>query len=143
MKQEPLVSVGLTTYQRPDEFKRALKSVIRQTYKNLEIIVSENYSPGFDIKKRIVKEFLKKDKRITYYQHKPDKGIIFNAKFVLKKATGKYFIFLNDDDYWAPSCVAQLVNELETHNEAALAMCAMKLLNAKVPSRMINFNELL
>lgn len=138
-KSQPLVSVGLMTYQRPKEFIRSFKSIVGQTYQNLEIIVSENYSPGFDEKAALVKKTLKKDKRISYFQHKPNKGIYFNINFVLKKATGKYFMWAADDDYWAPEYIAKLVRELENHPEAGVALSAINFLSTNKPPQLISF----
>lgn len=136
--QEPLVTVGLTTYNRPEGLEQSLKSIVNQTYKNLEIIVSENYS-GSNAIKRIIQKYLKKDKRIIYYQHKPNKGIHFNFKFVLKEASGKYFTWAADDDYWAPEYISNLVRELETHRDAGVALSAIKLLSTNKPAQLISF----
>ena len=138
-KQEPLVSVGLMTYKRTEGLKVALKSITSQTYKNLEIIVSENYCPGFGLKKKIIQEFLKKDKRIVYYQHNPNKGIGFNFHFVLQKATGKYFMWAADDDTWAPSFISKLVRKLEKHPEAGVAMSGIEFFSQKNPSQLVRF----
>jgi len=43
MKTQPLVTVGVPTYNRPKGLKRALNSLVNQTYQNLEIIVSDNF----------------------------------------------------------------------------------------------------
>lgn len=138
--QEPLVSVGLTTYERPEGLKRALKSITDQTYKNLEIIVSENYSISGQIKE-IVQRFLKTDRRIKYFQHKPNKGARFNAEFVLEKATGKYFMWAADDDSWEPSFISELVRKLEKHPEAGVAMSGLKVFNQNAPPQAIRFRD--
>ena len=44
VKQQPLVSVVIPTYNRPSYLKAALKSAVEQTYQNIEIIVSDNCS---------------------------------------------------------------------------------------------------
>src|SRR6185369_14932342 len=46
MPSTPLVSVGVPTYSRPEGLRRALRALTEQTYENLEIIVSDNASPG-------------------------------------------------------------------------------------------------
>ena len=45
-EKDPLVSVGIPTFNRPMTLYRTLECIICQTYKNLEIIISDNYSPG-------------------------------------------------------------------------------------------------
>ena len=54
MESNPLVSVVVLSYERLDNFKKALPSIINQTYKNLEIIVVDNYSSVSDQIKKIV-----------------------------------------------------------------------------------------
>ena len=86
--EKPLISVGIPTYNRPKELRHALKSVVSQKYKNLEIIVSDNCSPGKETQ-NVVKEFTDKDLRIKYYRQEENKGAAFNFKFVLEKAMGE------------------------------------------------------
>lgn len=94
----PLVSVGITTFRRPRTLKQTLNSVISQTYKNLEIIISNDDMN--DIKtKNIIKQFLKTDSRIKYISNKIKLGSTLNQLSVLKHSCGKYFMWLNDDDW--------------------------------------------
>jgi len=95
----PLVSVGIPTYNRAKGLRRTLKCITVQTYKNLEIIVSDNCSPGPETE-AIVREFMAKDSRIQYFRQEKNKGGTFNFKFVLEKATGEYFMWAADDDEW-------------------------------------------
>lgn len=120
----PLVSVGITTYNNPKGLRRTLMCITKQTYKNLEIIVSNDCSPSKETE-TIVREFIKKDARIRYFSQKVNKGSHFNYKFVLRKATGKYFMWADDDDCWLPEFVGTLVRELELYPEAGVAMSAI------------------
>ncbi len=95
----PLVSIGIPTYNRPTELRRALQSATNQTYKNLEIVVSDNCSPN-DPTRDIIKEF--NDPRIVYYHQRRNLGRDANITFVLSKATGDYFMWLSDDDWIEP-----------------------------------------
>jgi len=70
-----------------------------QTYKELEVIVSDNCSPGEGVQE-IIQEFLEKDFSVQYYRQSENKGPFFNFEFVLKKATGYYFMWAADDDKW-------------------------------------------
>jgi glycosyltransferase involved in cell wall biosynthesis len=120
----PLVSVGITTYNNPEGLRRTLMCITKQTYKNLEIIVSNDCSPNRETE-TIVREFIKKDARIRYFSQNVNKGALVNYRFVLMKATGKYFMWADDDDYWLPEFVDTLVKELEFYPEAGLAMSAI------------------
>lgn len=120
---EPLVSVGIPTYNRPDGLRRALESITGQTYKNLEIIVSDNCSPDRDTES-VVSEFCAHDHRIKFFRHPQNNGSFFNFRFVQEKANGEYFFWLADDDYVSPNFVSTLLKELELDKSISVAMCA-------------------
>ncbi|MFH1461880.1 MAG: glycosyltransferase family 2 protein [bacterium] len=110
---QQLVSVGIPTYNRPEGLRRTLECITGQTYKNLEIIVSDNCSQGKETEE-IMREFMAKDSRIQYFHQEKNKGAFFNFDFVLKKATGEYFMWAADDDEWElffiESCIKEFYN---------------------------------
>lgn len=121
----PLVSIGIPTYNHPESLRRTLACITRQTYKNLEIIVSDNCSPGLETE-IVVREFMLKDDRIRYYRQDRNIGALFNFKFVFEKATGKYFMWVADDDEWDINSVNTFVRELERNPEVSVVMSACK-----------------
>lgn len=94
---KPLVSIGIPTYNRAESLKRAINSAVNQTYTNLEIIISDNCS--IDETQQLCEELCKLDSRITYIRQAKNFGATNNFSFVLKKATGEYFMWLADDDW--------------------------------------------
>jgi glycosyltransferase involved in cell wall biosynthesis len=95
----PKVSVIIPTYNRADLLSRAIKSVIAQTYTNWELLVVDDGST--DNTKEVVKEFIKKDKRIKYLWE-PNSGSPSKPRnFVAKNAKGEYIAFLDSDDEWS------------------------------------------
>lgn len=89
------ISVIITTYNRATLLEEAIKSVLMQTYDNVEIIVIDDCSS--DNTKEIVEKF--KSDKIIYYKNEKNKGCGINRKEGLAKyATGEYIIFLDDDD---------------------------------------------
>jgi len=121
----PLVSVGIPTYNHPEGLRRTLECITRQTYNNLEIIVSDNCSPGPETE-IIVREFMIKDERIQYYRQDDNYGALFNFKFVLEKATGEYFMWVADDDEWEINSVNTFVMELDRESRNSVVMSACK-----------------
>ena len=93
----PKVSVGIPTYNRSGSLKRALNSVIKQTYQNLEIIISDNHST--DATPKICQAFCEADKRIKYIRQPYNRGANANFMEALRHATGQYFMWLGDDDW--------------------------------------------
>jgi glycosyltransferase involved in cell wall biosynthesis len=96
---EPLVSVGIPTFNRPEGLRRTLRCICGQTYSNLEIIVSDNASPGRETE-MVVEEFSRIDPRIKYFRQAANIGPMENFRFVLANASGEYFMWAADDDEW-------------------------------------------
>jgi glycosyltransferase involved in cell wall biosynthesis len=117
-----LVSVGIPTFNRPEGLRKTLECITGQTYRNLEIIVSDNCSPDND-SENIVKEFQKKDPRIQYFRQDKNLGPASNFAFVLTKATGEYFMWASDDDEWDTEFTKSCLGLLLHHNRAGMAFC--------------------
>ena len=92
----PLVSVIVTTYNRKDKLKEAIKSILDQTYNNLEILVVDNYS-NYDINE-LIQDF--NDTRIILIQNENNGNYVVNRNLGIKKSNGDYIAFCDDDDYW-------------------------------------------
>lgn len=103
-----LVTVAIPTRNRIPGLVKALSGVIAQTYKNLEIIVSDNNSPG-DVKAAL-SAFT--DTRIKYFKHGKDLSMTENWNFCLSRAAGFYFLLLSDDDHLAPEAIETLLKAL-------------------------------
>lgn len=102
----PKVTIAIPTYNRVRYVKRAVQSALNQTYKNVEIIVSDNASPDNTVEE--VGKF--KDERLVIIKQVKNLGLAGNFNTCLNKATGEYFILLSDDDYLEPTAIEELVN---------------------------------
>ncbi len=91
------ISIVMPVYNTEKYLKRCIKSLIKQSYRNLEIIIVNDCSPGNA--DEIVAEFSKVDDRIVYLKHEKNKGL-FRARLTgAEKATGDYIAFIDSDDY--------------------------------------------
>jgi GT2 family glycosyltransferase len=115
--EEPLVSITVPTYNRPEYLRLALQSAVNQTYKNLEIIVSDNGSPESMLP--LVQEF--NDARIRFHRYDPQVSMFDNHIGGFRMATGKYVASLHDDDIWKEDFLEKLVPQLEQHAEMIVA----------------------
>lgn len=97
VKNLPLVSVGIPTYNRPELLRRALNSLKKQTYKNLEIVVSDNATPGDDVQ-NVITEFQEQGLPIKFFKQIENIGPESNFVYVLQQASGEYFFWMADDD---------------------------------------------
>lgn len=118
----PLVSIGVPTYNRPAELSRCLEGLIGQTYPNLEIVVSDNASHDASTE-ALVREFMQRDPRISYFRQTENRGALFNFQFVLDQANGEFFMWAGDDDYRAPNFVEVLLGLMHQHPDCVLSFC--------------------
>jgi glycosyltransferase involved in cell wall biosynthesis len=100
----PLVSVGIPTFNRPEGLRRTLRCICAQTYSNIEIIVSDNASAGTETEV-VAREFSEQDARIKYFRQPSNIGSTENFRFLLKNASGEYFMWAADDDEWDASFI--------------------------------------
>lgn len=114
-----LVSVGMPTYNREFCLRRAIESVLSQTYGNFEFIISDNAST--DGTKALCEEYLKKDARIKYVLQRENIGPYENFNFVFASARGDFFGLLGDDDLWMPTFLERCVEKLEKNPRAVVA----------------------
>lgn len=124
MKKLPLVSVGIPTYNKPEGLQRTLSCITQQTYKNLEIIISDNCSPNPKVKE-VVTKFLAKDKRIKYFRQ--SKNILGdNFRCVFGKSTGEYYMWAADDDSWDLEYVKTCMAEFKKSKNIILVATACR-----------------
>ena len=116
---EPLVTVGLPTYNRPAGLKKCLETIISQSYKNLEIIISDNCSTDEKVQEVII-EFAAKDSRIKHFRQPVNMGLEENFNFVYAKATAGYFTWMSDDDYFNTNYIAECVQFLQRNADHVL-----------------------
>jgi glycosyltransferase involved in cell wall biosynthesis len=96
----------------------AIDSVLRQDFRDLELIISDNAST--DDTAQIVRRYARQDSRIRYTLHEANRGPYANFLFALSAARGKHFAWLaHDDHYETPAHIGQLSAELDAG--AALA----------------------
>lgn len=118
---QPLVSAIITTHNRLPLLKRAIKSVLLQTYKNLELIVVDDASTDG------TSEYCKSQS--LHYIHIPkaeSKGGNYARNQGIRAAKGKYVAFLDDDDYWLPEKTQKQVALIESKN-CELVHCGRRL----------------
>ena len=106
MTQNPLVSVIVPVYNVEKFLPDCLKSVIGQTYENLEIICVNDGSP--DKCGDILQKFAKKDKRIVVLD-KENGGLSSARNAGMKVAKGDFVFFLDSDDWIDKKCIESLV----------------------------------
>jgi len=127
-QEQPLVSVGIPAYNRPEGLARTLQCITGQTYSNLEIIISDNCSPNEAVKK-VSHEYMKNDSRVKYYHQEENKGPALNFRFVLEQAAGEYFMWASDDDEWEKEFVTTGVRTLLKNPDFDAWFCSLDIID--------------
>jgi glycosyltransferase involved in cell wall biosynthesis len=98
-RELPLITVGVTTYDRPELLKECIGSILAQTYQNFEIIIGNDF-----VQSPVSFESLSidRDKRIHIINHPENIGAYKNNHFLLAAANGDWFTWLADDDLMHP-----------------------------------------
>lgn len=119
---ESLVSVIMPTYNHAEFIREAIESVLNQSYKNLELIIIDNYSE--DNTQQIVGSF--RDDRIRYYKFANHGIIAASRNYGLKEAKGKYVAFIDSDDLWFPDKLRKQVEVMEEDENYRMVFCPFK-----------------
>ncbi len=115
----PLVSIGLPVYNGADYLKSTIDSILAQTFKDFELIISDNASN--DATQQICEEYAAKDHRIIYIRNQENVGAIQNYLNLLEASRGKYFKWAGHDDLLKPKLIEKLVEALENNPEFVLS----------------------
>lgn len=119
-----LVTVIIPTYKRADLLKEAINSVIKQTYKNIEIIVVDDNDPKSVYRKRTEKKINNyfNYENIMYIKHSKNKNGSAARNTGIKNSNGKYIAFLDDDDEFLPNKIEKQINLLKNSSKEYVAV---------------------
>lgn len=104
--EKPLVSVIIPTYNREIYLDKAINSVTKQTYKNIEIIIVDDGS-SFEYAKEICNKYSN-----CKYFYKENGGLSSARNFGVEKSNGELIAFLDDDDLFLPTKIEKQVKIL-------------------------------
>lgn len=115
----PKVSIGLPVYNGEKYLHEAIESVLKQTYQNFELVISDNGSS--DRTEAICREFAQSDERVFYYRSDENRGASWNYNRTFKLSTGEYFRWLAADDMLAPTLLEKSVKVLQENPDFILS----------------------
>ncbi|MBF0105210.1 MAG: glycosyltransferase family 2 protein [Deltaproteobacteria bacterium] len=116
IQDEPLISVVVPTRNRAKTLKYCLETIVTQSYRNMQIVVSDNFSS--DNTKEVVAAF--NDPRITYVRAERPLSMNENYSFALQPVKGDYVTYIGDDDGFLPDAIQYGMNLLQNKKYAAL-----------------------
>ena len=102
--RQPFISIGITTYNRKHLLRRCLESLIRQTNDDFEVLVGNDYTQE-ELSADLVGII---DSRVKFINHKENLGERGNLNTLLNLASGKFFTWQFDDDYYATDYIESI-----------------------------------
>lgn len=120
-----MVSVLMCTYNREPYLRRAINSVLGQTYEDLEFIIVDDGS--IDGSEALVKSY--SDVRIHYMRQEENMFYCYAANYGLKHCKGDYIAFMNSDDEWLPEKLEKQVSFMESNPEYGACFSAAFLMD--------------
>jgi len=120
---DPLISVIIPSYNHENYVQEAIRSVIDQTYQNIELIVIDDGSKDntFQKIKEMESQCQKRFARFSY-QTQENQGTCTTLNRLLVQANGKYIALIASDDKYTPNALSDLINVLEANPAVGLAV---------------------
>ena len=112
--ETPLVSIIMPAYNSAAYLSSAITSVLQQRYQHWELLIVDDASK--DETAAIATTFTVKDKRISLFKHKQNKGVAEARNLALKKASGQFIAFLDSDDVWYPEKLVLQIQFMQSEN---------------------------
>ena len=126
--EKGLISVVLPVYNGADLVSLSIDSVLKQTYKNFELIIINDGSK--DNTKEIIEEYAKKDSRITVINQE-NRRIPRTLSRGFSLAKGEYFTWTSADNIMPEYFLEKMMGELERNRYAGMVFGNMRLINEK------------
>lgn len=118
-----MISVVVPIYNVEDYVGECLKSILAQTYKNIEIICVDDCTLDNSI--TVVKEYAKKDKRIRIIRHDENRGLGGARNTGIANAKGEYICFIDSDDVLDPNMLEEMHSVISNYDVDAV-VCGIR-----------------
>jgi glycosyltransferase involved in cell wall biosynthesis len=125
----PLVSIALPVYNGEKWLDQAIRTLVKQSYENMEIIIADDCST--DNSQKICEQYASRYSQIRFIENETNLGAQANFLKILNLCSGKYMTFACQDDYWDENFISYLVEKLEADSNAVLAASAVQMLDKK------------
>ena len=92
----PLITIGIASFNALNSIERSINSALSQSWRPIEIIIVDDCSNDGTYEKLL--QISSKHKEIKVFRNKKNYGIGFVRNLIIKKATGEFLAFFDDDD---------------------------------------------
>src|SRR5215510_3322359 len=118
-RKQPLVSVGIPLYRSRGFLEIIIQNIEAIGYTNVEIIISDQHL--LDDTLEVLRERFGSDARFRFLEGNDGLNWVENYNLLLRRSTGKYFLWMAHDDSFPSNYIGELVSALEEHPDAVLA----------------------
>jgi glycosyltransferase involved in cell wall biosynthesis len=125
----PRVSVGIPVFNGERFLAETLDSILAQTFKDFEIVISDNAST--DRTEQICRSYGARDPRIRYYPNDTNRGAAWNHNRVFELARGEYFKWQSHDDLCSPEFLEACVSALDCDPRIVLCFTQTQIVDAE------------
>ena len=108
------LTIAVLTFNRANYLVKMLDSILKQTYKDFNVIIYDNCSS--DNTSQIVQPFLN-DKRFSYHRHNAP---VYNINYALNNCKTEYLTIAHDDDIMNPDMIKEQISILELHDDVSM-----------------------
>ena len=128
-----LVSVVMPVYNLENYIASSIRSILRQTYSNIELIIVDDCST--DNSYEIAQTF--KDERIRLFRNSENRGVVYSRNFAISKAKGEYIALNDGDDISHPRRIEYQVSYMEQHPDIGVLGTFAFIIDSKEKFEMI------
>lgn len=122
MHAPAIITTIIPTYRRPQLLKKAINSVLNQTYPYVRVCVYDNASNDETVD--VVNDIARKDSRVFYHCHHENIGAANNFNFGFNNVRTAYFSFLSDDDELLIDFYKTAIDQISSHPN--VSFCALR-----------------
>jgi glycosyltransferase involved in cell wall biosynthesis len=123
----PLLTVGMPVYNAERFLAKALDSFLAQTFRDFELLLSDNAST--DSTEKVARAYAALDPRIRYSRNEKNMGAGYNFRKVYLEATGRYYKQAAHDDFLEPTFLEECISALEADSSLVLAYTRTKVIS--------------
>lgn len=135
---QPLVSILIPVYNAQDTIVKCVESCLKQTYKNIEIVVCNDASNDKTLEK--LNQYTGK---IRVIKNETNSGISFSRNKLLNEAKGEFIAWIDADDWMLENRIKTQIEFMLQHNEIDICGSSIIILNQKNEVRQVQDSNLI
>lgn len=137
--EQPYFSIIIPIYNKEFSIRRAMASVLNQSFKNFEVIIVEDGST--DKSYEIINEYARNDQRIKLIKNDENYSALVSRIIAMHEIKGKYVIFMDCDDYIVEDMCAILYDQLNNNNTDILEYAYIREPEKKIVREIFSYDE--